>query len=219
MRSQSPKRNVTVLSPLFFLTFVACGDAGSDGPTIEFDNFDGGVVGCSQPSFPSDQPDLSPLAPPIFLLDSRTEQSSVGQAQALPGDLFEAEIVVNEATRRVQIELTNAWSPDNVIFTDQIETTGAETMSVTMVSEEGTRGRYYMRLTLCGEDCDERAIRFAVRDCSDDPSDTEPCGINGTYERSVIERGLVVQADRTCVELGSEPGVGSGTIMIQNQIF
>jgi hypothetical protein len=176
--------------------------------------FDGGVAGCIQPSFPAEQPDLPALKPPIFLLTGRAEQSTTGQAQADPGAPIEAEVTVNRATRRVKVELANAWSPDNVIFDDEVETPGNETISLLMGSDESVRGRYYMRLTLCGFDCDERAVVFDVVACSDEP-DAGPCGINAPYERTLLEDGEIVQVDGTCIDLRGTPGVGSGTIVIQ----
>ena len=45
-------------------------------------------------------------------------------------------MTVNGATRRVKVELANAWSPQNVIFTDEVETPGNETISLLMGSDE-----------------------------------------------------------------------------------
>jgi hypothetical protein len=176
--------------------------------------FDGGVTGCSQPSFPPEQPDLFVLRPPIFLLTGIAEQSPVGQAQATPGSPIEAEVTVNGATRHVKVELANAGSPGHVIFTDEVETSGNETISLLMSSSEDTRGRYFMRLTLCGLDCDEREVVFDLVPCTDEP-DAGPCNIKAPYERTVLEGGEVVQVDATCIELGTTPRVGSGTILIQ----
>lgn len=177
--------------------------------------FDGGT-GCSQPSFPTGQPDLFVLNPPIFLLtNSRSQQSSTGQAQMSPGEPMEAEIWVNGATRQVKVELSNAWSADQVIYTTEAETSGNEAVSVVLLSDTSVRGRYYMRLTLCGADCEEQQVVFDIHQCTDDPDDTETCGINGPYDRWLIENGETVQVDGTCVDLGSTPDVGSGTVLIQ----
>jgi hypothetical protein len=176
--------------------------------------FDGGVTGCSQPSFPPEQPDLPALPPPIFLLTDAAQQSPVGQAQANPGDPIEAEVTVNHATRRVKVELDNASSPGHVIFTDEVETRGNETISLLLGSDNSVRGRYFMRLTLCGLDCDEREVVFDLVPCSDEP-DAGPCNIKAPYERTVLEGGEVVQVDGTCIDLGTTPRVGSGTILIQ----
>lgn len=197
---------------------VACGD---EAPDRQFDNtinigFDDTQGGCSQLSFPLDQPDLSALEPPIFLLTNiRSQQSSVGQAQASPGEPIEAEIWVNRATRQVKIELANAWSDDDVIYTTEEQTTGNEILAVQLQSNETVRGRYYMRLTLCGSDCDERAVVFDLHPCPDDEEDDEPCRVNAPYDRTLIEDGEIVRIDGTCVDLGTTPGVGSGTVLIQ----
>jgi len=208
------------LTPSFIavlsLSLWSCEDGGGESLPQNVINigFDGGVIGCIQPSFPAEQPDLPALAPPIFLLTGNAVQSTLGQAQANPGDPIEAEVTVNGATRRVKVELANAWSPQNVIFTDEIETPGNETISLLMGSAESVRGRYYMRLTLCGSDCDEREVVFDVVACSDEP-DAGPCSINAPYERTLLEDREIVQVDGTCIEFRGTPDVGSGTIVIQ----
>jgi len=177
---------------------------------------DGGTPGCSQPSFPAEQPDLSPLTPPIFLLtNARSQQSTVGQAQVNPGETAEAEIWVSAATRQLKVELVNAWAQDDVIYTTEEETTGRENVSVVLPTEPTTRGRYFMRLTLCGDDCDAREVEFNLHLCPDDPDSTEPCGVNAPYDRTLIEDGEIVQVDGTCIDIGTEPRVGSGTLLVQ----
>jgi len=202
--------------PVLSLSLWSCKDGGGEPLPQNVINvgFDGGVMGCIQPSFPAEQPDLPALAPPIFLLTGNAVQSTSGQAQANPGAPIEAEVTVSGATRRVKVELANAWSPQNVIFTDEVETPGNETISLLMGSDESVRGRYYMRLTLCGFDCDEREVVFDVVACSDEP-DAGPCGINAPYERTLLEDGEIVRVDGTCIDLRGTPGVGSGTIVIQ----
>ena len=44
--------------------------------------------------------------------------------------------------------------------------------------------------------------------------DVDP-DINSDYERTLIEDGEVLQVDQTCVDLTTDPGVGSGTVVIQ----
>ena len=203
--------------PLFGLSLASCSDGGGEqGPQNVINiGFDGGVIGCIQPSFPAEQPDLPALAPPIFLLTGNAVQSTLGQAQASPGAPIEAEVTVNRATRRVKVELANEASPQNVIFIDEVETPGNETISLLMDSDPSDRGRYYMRLTLCGFNCDEREVVFDVVACLGDPEVTEPCGSNAPYERTLLEGGEIVQVDGTCIDLGTTPRVGSGTILIQ----
>jgi len=196
------------------LSLWSCTDGGGEqGPQNVINiGFDGGTIGCSQPNFPADQPNLLTLDPPIFLLTSVTEQS--GQAQASPGAPIEAEVTVNGATRRMKVELVNVSSPDRVIFIDEVETPGNETVSVLLGSDPGVRGRYFMRIALCGFDCDEREVVFDLVTCSGEP-DAGPCGVRAPYERTLLEGGEIVQVDGTCVDLGTTPGVGSGTILIQ----
>jgi len=201
----------------FAATLGGCTDGGERVPDNVINiGVDAGTFGCSQRSFPADQPDISALTPPIFLLtNTRSQQSSTGQAQVRPGEAAEAEIWVNGATRRLQVEFANAWAKDNVIYTTEEETSGNRSVQVVLFTEADIRGRYFMRLTLCGFDCDERKVVFDIHPCSDDPDSTEPCGINAPYDRTLIEEGEMVRVDGTCVDLGSTPGVGSGTVLIQ----
>ena len=214
----SPLRYALILSfiSVVGLSLASCKDGGVERPPQNVINigFDGGVAGCIQRSFPAEQPDLPALSPPIFLLTGFAEQSTVGQAQANPGDPIEAEVTVNGATRRVKVELANSGSPQNVIFIDEVETSGNETIPLLMESDPSDRGRYFMRLTLCGTDCDEREVVFDVVACTREP-DAGPCGINAPYERTLLEDGEIVQVDGTCIDLGTTPRVGSGTILIQ----
>jgi hypothetical protein len=202
--------------PVVCLSLASCNDAGGERPPQNVLNFgfDAGTTGCIQPIFPAEQPDVSALSPPIFLLTGAAQQSTVGQAQAKPGDPIEAEVTVNRATRRVKVELTDAHASDHVIFIDEVDTPGNETISLLMGSSKEVRGRFFMRLTLCGLDCNEREVVFDLTPCSGEP-DAGPCGVNGPYERTLREDGEVVQVDGTCVDLGSTPSVGSGTILIQ----
>lgn len=202
--------------PVVCLSLASCDDAAGARPPQNVLNvgFDAGTTGCVQPSFPAEQPDVPALSPPIFLLTGVAQQSTVGQAQANPGDPIEAEVTVNGATRRVKVELTNVYVSDNVIFIDEVDTPGNETISLLMESGAEVGGRYFMRLTLCGFDCDEREVVFDLTACSGEP-DAGPCGVNGPYERTLREDGEIVRVDGTCIDLGSTPRVGSGTILIQ----
>lgn len=204
---------------VFGLSLISCSDGGGQQRPENVINvgFDGGTtVGCSQPIFPAEQPDLSVITPPRFLLStSAAQQSTTGQAQVDPGDPIEAEITVNGATRRVTVELANTRAEDQYIYTDEVETAGNETIPLLLFSDASVRGRFYMRLTLCRFDCDERAVVFDLHPCSDDPDVNEPCGVNAPYERTVIEDAEIVQVDSTCMDLKPRPGVGSGTVLIQ----
>lgn len=207
---------------LIFIALVtmqaACGGGDSrPSPDNQINlGFDGGTMGCIQPRFPPEQPDLSVLNPPRFLLTTTAaQQSTAGQALVEPGDPIEAEITVNGATRRVTAQLANAWAEEDYIYTDEAETSGNETISLLFFSDESTRGRYYMRLTLCGFDCDERKVVFDLHPCSDDPDVGGFCGTNAPYDRTLIEDGEIVRVDGTCISLLPVPNVGSGTVVIQ----
>jgi len=189
------------------LTLVACKETSSETPPVVIiDNFDGGMFdGCVQPTFPEAQPDLFVLSPPRFLLtNSISENSSTGQAQVDPGEMIEAQIAVNAATRQVKVEIADAWTPGRIIYAEDFQTAGYEVIRFTFASGQSTRGRFYMKVTLCGFDCDEREV---VYDINPD--------YNSPYERTLIENGEVVQVDRTCVDLTADPGIGSGTVLIQ----
>ncbi len=202
---------------LVLVSLSACssGDGGEQLPVNVIDFTDGGTAeSCVQPSFPDSQPDLSIFNPPYFLLTtSRAQESTSGQAQVRPGDTIEAKIPVNSATRRVLVELTSVWDRSAPIATAELETNGNEMLDFIVVPEGAPRGRFYMRLTLCGADCREQQIVFETQSCADLP-DSE-CGPNAPYVRSVIENGEVVRTDPTCVDLGDEPMIGSGTVLIQ----
>lgn len=216
-----PFRHILGVLGSFMLSLLlaSCDESGG-GPRLPvnvIDLTDGGTgTGCLQPSFPSDQPDVSFLSPPRFLLTSaQALQSTTGQALADPGDPIEAEITVNGPTRKVKVELTDAWEPRRVLDVVDLETVGNETINPPLFSDPTSRGRYFMRLTLCGADCQDRSVVFDLVECPDQTVVTEACGVNAPYERSVFENGMLVQKDGTCIDLGGTPGVGSGTILIQ----
>jgi hypothetical protein len=69
-----------------------------------------------------------------------------------------------------------------------------------------------MRLTLCGFDCRETQVVYDIVEC-ENPNDL--CGVNVPYERTLFEDGEIVRVDGTCIDLTSDPGIGSGTVVIQ----
>jgi hypothetical protein len=192
--------------PLSLLTLLAvitaCGsEAAREEPDIEINLIpDGGtVMGCVQPGFPADQPDLFVRPPPRFPSDSPN-----GQAQVDPGDPIDAEIPVNAATRQVFVELRDGFEPDVLIYAGETNTAGNEAVAMVLLPQTQRRGRFYMKITLCGVDCNEREVVF----------DVNP-DINSDYERTLIEDGEIVRVDQTCVDLTTDPGIGSGTVVIQ----
>lgn len=185
------RHTLTLVALLSLLPFAlaGCNSSAVREPADNTINIipDGGTItGCSQPGFPDEQPDISPLAPPVFVTED-------GETERLvrPGQELRAAITVNGATKQVFVEVRDAWA-DQVILTDQLETPGNQTIPVLFVTDAATRGRFYMRLTLCGSDCDEREVVF----------DINP-DINSDYERTLIEDGEVIQVDRTCVRPNS----------------
>jgi len=190
-------RPALALCTLLSLPLAGCGN--SEGEQIPVNVFgstgDGGVLGCVQPFFPEDHPDLSVLNPPVFITDAPN-----GQAVADPGDTVEAEITVNSATRYALVELKDAWANIPPIATVELDTPGNQILEVLFFTSENLRpSRFYMRITLCGFDCDEREVIF----------DMNP-DVNSDYERTLIEDGEVVQVDRTCIDF-----IPRATVLIQ----
>lgn len=177
---------------LLALALTACGrDSGGDPPPIVVMNIggdDAGVGGCIQPTFPANQPDLSVLQPPRFVMDSGN-----GQATARPGQTLEAEITVNAQTRYAFVELKDAWFDGAPVATAEIDTPGDQTLEVLLFTDRNQRfGRYYMKITLCGADCDDKEVVF----------DINP-DVNTPYERTVFDDGEPVpaQVDSTCIKV------------------
>jgi len=189
-------RHTLILVALPVIAVSGCKDGGEELPVNVIDlTGDAGVVGCSQPSFPDEQPDISPLTPPKFVTDTGEQELLVR-----PGDPLMAEITVNAATRRVLVELAFAWSPEVVVYTEEVETLGDRTIPLILFPSADNRGRFFMRITLCGDNCDQREVVFDL--IEPDPDDLTT-GINGDYERTLIENGEVIQVDQTCVRPNS----------------
>ena len=191
---------------LLTLTLTGCGDdSAARKPPTEVINIGGGggggASGCVQPTFPLSQPNLSlsTALSPQFVTEATNDQ-----ATANPGDVIEAQITVNAATRYAFVELQDAWDPiperRRSFSTWETQTGGNRTLDVFLPTEPTQRfGRYYMKITLCGLDCDDQEVVF----------DINP-DVNSNYERSLFEDGLLVQADRTCLGL-----IPQGTVLIQ----
>jgi|GEM_PF-3516974 len=181
------------------LAFVASACGGTSQPDLPvnvIDLTDGGVgVGCSQPAFPAAEPDLFPLDPPEFVDDSGAIEELVR-----PGQELRAEIPVSAETRQITVELSNAWA-DEIIAQQVLDTTGNELVPVAFVTPQQKIGRYYMRISLCGTDCAEREVVFDI--IPPDALNPAETGINGNFERTVIENGEVVRVDQTCVRPNS----------------
>ena len=205
-----------LVSSFIALTASACGEAGTEEqlPVNIIDFTDENNPGsCIQPNFPADQPDLPLFTPPRFLLTtSQAQQSTSGQALVRPGDVVLAEVTVNGPTRQVVAELTDVWDSRVVIATETQSTSGNETLSFEILPE--VLGRYYLRLTLCGDDCDAQQVVFQTQPCGNDLPDDQ-CAHNVPYLRTVMKDGLEDTTDSTCVELGANRGYGSGTVLIQ----
>jgi hypothetical protein len=178
------------------MVVAGCNDSHGRPPPDVFIDLTGDAGVCVQPSFPAEQPDISPLTPPEFVTDTGETQREVR-----PGQVLLAEVTVNDATRRVIVELSNVRAPEQVLLTEDLETTGNRTIPVSFFPGENTLGRFYMRITLCGVDCDEREVVFDLTDY--DPDDAPESGINTGYERTLLEDGDVIRVDQTCVKPNS----------------
>ena len=188
------------LTLIAFLTLVVAGCTGGGGrppPDVVLNlGDDAGVVGCSQPLFPDEQPDMSPFFPPVFVTETGEEQR-----QVRPGQDLLAVVTVNAATRQVRVELTDTWTPERVIQVVELDTPGNETIPLLFLTDPNARSFFFMRVILCGVDCDEREVVFDIIEPDEDAPATT--GINGDYERTVIENGEVVRVDETCIRPNS----------------
>lgn len=186
----------SLLAGLSFLTLATTACSSSEGasrPEVVIDlTGDAGVgEGCSQPTFPADQPDLFAQAPPAFVTETGEPQRLVR-----PGQQLLAVIPVNSATRQVVVEVSDAYSR-RVILREELDTPGNQSIPVIFFTDPAHRGRFYMRVTLCAFDCDERQVIFDITDYDED---VLASGHNGNYERTLTENGEIVQVDVTCVK-------------------
>lgn len=189
------------LLSLLTLALTACtSDGGGDQTPVNVVNIgggDAGVQGCIQPTFPAGQPDLSVVRPPQFVTDNDN-----GQATARPGATVEAEITVNGQTRQAFVELKDVSFDGAPVATAEIDTPGNQRLEVLFFTDPNQPfGRYYMKITLCGFDCNDDEVVF----------DINP-DVNSPYERTVFEDGepVPIQVDSTCVKVFPR-----GTILIQ----
>ncbi|MFW2387834.1 MAG: hypothetical protein ACN4G0_05835 [Polyangiales bacterium] len=195
------------LTPFFLyaLTLSACGsESQGEKPPVVVMNIggDSGFTGCVRPSYPPEQPNLSIQDPALFVTDNENMQ-----ATARPGAAIEARITVNAATRYARVDLQDAWDriperrrPFATWEPENLPISGGRTLDVILFTDVNQRfGRYYMKVTLCGLDCDEQEVVF----------DINP-DVNENYERTVFEDGFAVQVDRTCIDL-----IPQGTVLIQ----
>jgi hypothetical protein len=135
---------------------------------------------------------MSPFFPPEFVTEDGEQQR-----QIRPGDDLLAEVTVNGATRQVRVELTDTWTPERVIQVVEVDTRGNETIPLLFVTDRNARSFFFMRVILCGDDCNEREVLFDL--VEPDLDNQAVTGINVDYERTLIEHGEVVRVDQTCV--------------------
>lgn len=166
----SEGRCIVVMSP---------GDAGSGG-------------GCAQPTFPAGQPDMFPFFPPEFVTEDGDEQR-----QVRPGQELLAEVSVNADTRHVRVELADTFTLDRVILVAEADTAGNETIPLSFMTAPSHRGFFFMRVILCGANCNAQQVVFDL--IEPDLDNQTETGINANYERTVIENGEVTQVDQTCI--------------------
>jgi len=203
---------------LLVFAVAACGDSApqDSGPVNIIDFTDpNDPRSCIQSNFPADQPNLSIVTPPRFLLTtSQAQQSTNGQAVVRSGDPVLAEVTVNGSTRQVFVELADVWDPRVVLASLSTTTPGNETIPLEILPDVPGRGRYYLRLTLCGDDCDDEQVVFEAQPCVDDIPDAE-CAHNVPYLRTVVKDRVAEEPQSTCIDLGGYQGYGSGTVLIQ----
>ncbi len=174
------------LAWLSLLVAVGTGACGSEpsGDT----GFGGGIFidgefvpNCTAPVPPEAEPEL--LAPPVF-----------GAEELPPGSAIEADIEVDAETRTVRVELVDFWKLERPPLQDvTLATSGDETLLVSLSTDPSTRGRYFFRITLCGEDCEESRVLFTIIEDPDDPdARVDP------YQRLVFEGDTEVRRTTTC---------------------
>jgi hypothetical protein len=187
-------RQTLTLIAFFSLVVTGCDGGTSRPPPDRIINIgvDAGGTGCSQPSFPIEEPDMSPLWPPHFITEDGQEQVRVG-----PGQELLAEITVSSATRQVRVELTDTDTPERVTAVVEVDTPGAQTIPLTFMTDPNARSFFFMRVILCGEDCNEREVVFDLVEF--DLANQATTGINVDYERTLIVNGAVERVDQTCV--------------------
>jgi hypothetical protein len=203
------------------LTLVACNEGGGadDRPVVVFDNFDGGgeFSGCVSPSYPEEQPDLFVTQPPRFLLaNSLSQNNSTGQAQVDRGETIQAEVSVNAATKQMRVELADNSRPERIIAAEDLQTPGNESIELFFLNDDlDVRGRFYMRIYLCTADCRDMQVLYDLVPCDPLSGSDSDCGIAVPYQRTLFIDGEVVQTDDTCIDFDANPGIGSGTVVIQ----
>lgn len=205
-------RQILTFIPVLGLVLVGCNEGGGApqcitdldcpatavcvaGLCVDTQNLgDSGIVGCTQPSFPDDQPDMSPLFPPEFVTEDGQPQR-----QVRPGQELLADVTVNSQTRKVIVEITDTWTPERVILAQEVDTSGSETIRFSFLTQNSTatRGFFFMRIMLCGDDCNARQVLFDL--VEPDLQNQTTTGINVDYERTLIEAGQVIQVDQTCI--------------------
>ena len=85
------------------------------------------------------------------------------------------------------VELKDVWFDGAPVATAEIDTPGNQKLEVLFFTDRNERfGRYYMKITLCGLDCDDEEVVF----------DINP-DINSPYERTVFEDGEPVPSRST----------------------
>ena len=210
----------TLTFAVLSLALVACNEGGGaeERPVVFIDNFDGGQFsGCVSPSFPEDQPDLFILAPPRFLLaNTLSQNNSTGQAQVDRGETIQAEVSVNAATKQMRVELADNSQPLRIIAAEDVQTPGNENIELFFFNNDlNVRGRFYMRIYLCTADCRDMQVLYDLVPCDPLSGSDSDCGIAVPYQRTLFIDGEVVQTDDTCIDFDANPGIGSGTVVIQ----
>lgn len=171
---------------------VGCGSTSDGTGTGGRFEGDASISGCIASIFPSEQPAM--LNEPRFAQD-----------EVLPRQDIIVELDVDQDTREARIELQDVWNRDNPPLGVATEsTTGSTTLTLTFSSGLETRGRYFLYVTLCADDCDSSRVLYTLAPEIDDPSNPPAnLPINRPYQRIVFEGDDEISNESTCLDVSS----------------
>lgn len=174
------------------LAALGCGSSGDSTGTGGSIDAGGSISGCVAAVFPAEQP--------AMLNEPRFEQDVV-----LPGQDIIVELDVDQDTREARIELRDVWNRDNPPIGLVTEpTSGGTTLTLTFPTELDTRGRYFLHVTLCADDCDASGVLYTLAPEIDDPSNNPlNLPINRPYQRIAFEGDAEISNESTCLDVSS----------------
>lgn len=174
------------------LTALGCASTSDVTGTGGRFDADASVSGCIARVFPSEQP--------AILHEARFERDVV-----LPGQDIVVELDVDRDTREVRVELQDVWNRENPPVGVATEpTSGGTTLTLTFSTDLDTRGRYFLHVTLCADDCDTSEVLYTLAPEIDDPSNNPlNLPINRPYQRIAFEDDAEISNDSTCLDVSS----------------